>query len=130
MKYYIARCLIIIFVLISIEAETKAQNHYPQLKSLLQSIQQKYAPDSHLAVFNVFYRSTQSGIVVRGEVDNIEAKNTVMSAFRKNINVEVFDSVQVLPDSELGSNTSGIVIIGIGNVRREPGKQKNFLLRH
>jgi ribosomal protein L35AE/L33A/uncharacterized protein YgiM (DUF1202 family) len=127
MKYYIARYLIIIFVFISINSEATAQDRHPQLKSILQSIQQQYAPDTHLAVFDVFYRYTKSGIVVRGEVDNIEAKNAVIRAFQNNIKGNVFDSIQVLPDLALGNNTSGIVIISIGNVHREPGQQKELL---
>ena len=63
---------------------------------VLQSIQQRYAPDLHLAVFDISYIQIETGIIVRGEVDNLNAKSAVIHAMRKIVKGKVIDSIRVL----------------------------------
>ncbi len=117
--------IITIFSLLVVGARTTAQNI--QIKPILQSIRQQYAPDRRTAVFDVSYQRIKKGIIIRGEVDNLVAKNALIIALRKNIKGEIFDSLQVLPDPTLGSTTSGIVILDVGNIRRKPGEQEELV---
>lgn len=98
-----------------------------QMTHVLQSIQQRYAPDLHLAVFDISYIQGKSGIILRGEVDNPHAKSAVIYAMRKIVNGIVTDNIRVLPDSTLGNNTMGIISLDVANVRRKPGKQEELL---
>lgn len=103
------------------------QANIKQIEKLLHSIQQHYAPDLSLAVFDISYTLIEAGIILRGEVDNLNAKNAVIHAMQKIIKDKVIDSIQVLPDLELGSNIMGIVNSGVANVRRKPGAQEELL---
>ena len=105
----------------------KSQINTIQLKHILQSVQRRYAPDLSLAVFDITYVQFETGIIVRGEVDNPNAKNAVLHAVQKIIKGKVIDSIRVLPESALGSNTMALVIPSVVNVRRKPGKQEELL---
>jgi uncharacterized protein YgiM (DUF1202 family) len=98
-----------------------------KIKHILQSFQQRYAPDLSLAVFNISYSQAGTGTIVRGEVDNSEAKSAVIYAIQKIVKGKVIDNIHVLPDSSLGGNTMGIVIHSVVNVRRKPGKKEELL---
>jgi hypothetical protein len=98
-----------------------------KIKHVLQSVQQRYAPDLQLAVFDVSYAQIETGIVVRGEVDNLNAKSAVIRKMQKIVKGKVIDSIQVLPDLALGKETMGIVICGVANVRRKPGETEELL---
>ncbi len=98
-----------------------------KIRHVLQSVQQRYAPDLQLAVFNVSYTQTEAGIVVRGEVDDLNAKSAVISKMRKIVKGKVIDSIRVLPDFSLGNATKGIIICEVANVRRKPGEKEELL---
>jgi hypothetical protein len=98
-----------------------------QIKHILQSVQQRYAPDLQLTVFDISYTQVEKGIIVRGEVDNLEAKGAVIHALQKIVKGNMIDSIRVLPDAALGRNTMGIVTLPVANVRRKPGKQEELL---
>jgi gamma-D-glutamyl-L-lysine dipeptidyl-peptidase len=98
-----------------------------QVKHLLQSVQQHFAPDLSLAVFNIFFSQVKTGFILRGEVDNAGARDAVIHAIRKIVKGTVIDSIRVLPDSALGSDTLGIVISSVADVRRKSGEQEELL---
>jgi gamma-D-glutamyl-L-lysine dipeptidyl-peptidase len=140
MKFYFKRYFTIVLLLLSIvetrvtpyqkdigDNQDKTQLNNIQIKHILQYVQQSYAPDLTLAVFNISYTLAESGIILRGEVDNINAKNAVILGLRKIANSKVIDSIHVLPDSALRSNIMGIVLFSVANVRRKPGKQEELL---
>ncbi|MGD0036307.1 MAG: C40 family peptidase [Bacteroidota bacterium] len=106
---------------------TNSNNQINKIKHVLQSVQQRYAPDLQLAVFDVSYTQTEKGIVVRGEVDNLNAKSAIIREMRKIVKGKVIDSIHVLPDLALGNATTGIVICGVANIRRKPGEKEELL---
>jgi uncharacterized protein YgiM (DUF1202 family) len=105
--------------------ETTAQ--ISQIKTVLNSIQQQYAPDKRIAVFDISYELGKSGLIVNGEVDNPAAKNAVIVELQKSLKRKVLDSIRVLPDPALGENNIGIVLIDVGNVRRKPNRHAELL---
>ena len=108
-------------------ARDNSQVHAIQIKRVLHSIQQHYAPDLSLAVFDISCSQIKTGIIIRGEVDNPDAKNAVMLAIRKIVQGNIIDSIRILPDSTLGNDTLGIVIPSVADVRRKPRKQGELL---
>jgi hypothetical protein len=111
----------------TVNNHNNAQSSNIQVKHILESVQQHYAPDLQLAVFNISYTQIETGIILRGEVDNPDAKNDVMLALQKIAKGNVIDSIRVLPDSVLGNNTMGIVIPSVVDIHRNPGKQEELL---
>jgi len=135
MKFFFKRNFIVVLVLLFIggarvtahQKHNGSQTNKIRIKHILKSIQQRYAPDLQLAVFDISYTQTETGIIVRGEVDNPKAKSAVIHAMQRIIKNKVIDSIHVLPDSALGNNTMGIVILSVADVRRKPGKQQELL---
>ena len=140
MKFSFGRYFAVILLLLFIAGQrvTSYQKHSggtrndnqiieTQIKHILKSIQQRYAPDLHLAVFNISCIQVVTGIIIRGEVDNPDAKSAAIHAIQRIVNGEVIDSIHALPDSALGNDTTGIIILSVANVRRKPGKQEELL---
>ena len=119
--YRISFIAVIFFALLTFEARAAVQSSL--IQRILQSTQQRYAPDRRTAVFDISYKQTKTGIVLFGEVDILAAKNALIDALRKNLKEEVVDSIRVLPDLTLGNYRNGIVIIDVGDVRHEPRKK-------
>jgi cell wall-associated NlpC family hydrolase len=105
----------------------KSQINQTQLKHILQSVQRRYAPDLSLAVFDISYSQIETSIIIRGEVDNPNAKIAVVHAMQNIVKGKVMDSIRVLPEPTLGINTMALVIPSMVNVRRKPGKQEELL---
>jgi gamma-D-glutamyl-L-lysine dipeptidyl-peptidase len=126
MKAYRISFVAVIFIaLLAFEARATGQSAL--IKRILQSTQQRYAPDRRTAVFDISYKQTKTGIVLFGEVDTLAAKNALIDALRKNLKEEVVDSIRVLPDLTLGNYRNGIVIIDVGDIRNEPNKQGELI---
>lgn len=96
------------------------EEHATMYADELQGLKEKYAPDGRLAVFEVKVMSEGLSIVVKGEVDNPDAKRDVLELVRKGTGKEPVDSIMVLPDTSLGTRNVGIVTVSVGNARREP----------
>ncbi|MGD1044855.1 MAG: C40 family peptidase [Bacteroidota bacterium] len=138
MKFSFGRYFTVVLLFLSIAGTRTAayqqyaggsanNNQINKIKHIFRSIQQRYAPDLQLAVFDISYTQIGTGIIIQGEVDNLDAKSALIHAMRKIVKGKVIDSIQVLPTSALGSNTMGIVILSVANVRRKPGKQEELL---
>ncbi len=120
-SYFIGSIVVILFILLALEA--RAADQSTLVKRILQSTQQRYAPDRRTAVFDISYRKTKTGIVFFGEVDTPAAKTALITALSRNLKEKVIDSIRVLPDVSLGGLRNGIVIIDIGDIRDKPNKQ-------
>jgi hypothetical protein len=123
--YNISFVTVIFFALLACEAKATGQSTL--IKRILQSTQQRYAPDRRTAVFDISYKQTKTGIVLFGELDTLAAKNALIDALRKNLKEKVIDSIRVLPDLTLGNHRNGIVIIDVGDIRREPRMQGELI---
>ncbi|MBW7888442.1 MAG: C40 family peptidase [Bacteroidetes bacterium] len=107
---------VVLFSITLIFAQTPMTD---QFSSVLKPIQKKYAPDKRTAIFSVTVRQNDSLLIVKGEVDNVQAKNDVMAAFKKEFHT-IADSIEVLPQQSLGEKTYGIVIVSVANMRSVP----------
>jgi len=123
--YSISFVAVIFFALLACEAKETGQSTL--IKRILQSTQQRYAPDRRTAVFDISFKQTKTGIVLFGEVDTPAAKNALIDALHKNLKEEVVDSIRVLPDLTMGNYRNGIVIIDVGDIRHEPSKRGELI---
>lgn len=86
------------------------------------SLRRQHAPDGRVAVFDVAWKRTPKGILVKGEVDNIRAKEDLLAAIGLAGELATIDSLRVLPDSSLGDRIFGIVTLSVANVRSKPAQ--------
>ncbi len=91
------------------------------LKEALQPVQERYAPDRRVVVFNITWERSSGDLIVRGDVEHPDARDAAVSAIREASGRDVIDSVVVLPDPRLGSDRFGIVSVSVGNMRSRPG---------
>lgn len=88
--------------------------------AILRPIQDKYAPDTRLAVFQLKVRSEGGGITAEGTVESAAAKDEVLRRVAEVSRSAVTDKIRLLPDPALAPKDRGVVIVSVGNVRREP----------
>ncbi len=96
------------------------------LKQVVETTKDKYCPDHRVAVFDVTWERHGEQIVLKGEVDNEEAKNALIRAVATVPSNQILDSIAVLPDSSLGEKKFGIVTLSVGNVRGRPGEAEEL----
>jgi gamma-D-glutamyl-L-lysine dipeptidyl-peptidase len=93
-----------------------AQN---DVQDVIIQIQKKYAPDKRTAIFSVIAIPEKASIVLRGEVNNSDAKNELFKLLETKKNTYI-DSIVVLPQSQLGEQSYGIITVSVANMRSEP----------
>ena len=86
----------------------------------LQNVKQKFAPDSHLAIFEVKAQQKGSAVVLQGEVDNPAARQAALAAV-KAAGFRVSDRIDVLPGEDLGGRDWGVATLSLVNLREKPG---------
>jgi hypothetical protein len=85
----------------------------------LSEVQQKYAPDSRLGIFNVGVEHRGRELVLTGEVDRAEARIEAVAAVRRT-GANVVDRLKVLPEERLGDEVWGIGCLSVASARLEP----------
>lgn len=82
----------------------------------LDRLRERFAPDSHLAVYRVTCIARGPELVLSGDVDSAEAKAETLRAAGLT-GAKVVDRIQVLPAAELGETNWGITTISVANGR-------------
>jgi SH3-like domain-containing protein len=97
-----------------------AQDRMKKIDHLLQLLQKKYASDKRVAVFNITPKEADGKIVFYGELDRTATKNILFYEFKRQLNENVIDSIRMLPDAALQSDTCGFIVADVADVRRAP----------
>lgn len=85
----------------------------------IQSVKDKYAPDSHLAIFNVGLQRQGRELVLTGDVDRVEARIEVVQAVERT-GTRAKDQINVLPAERLGNEVWGLACLSVANARELP----------
>ena len=91
-----------------------------ELRSAMSQVQEQYAPDRRVAVFDVTWERTPSGLVAKGEVGQQEARSKALEALNRVSGLEVLDSIRILPDTSMSRRPFGIISVSVGNMRARP----------
>jgi cell wall-associated NlpC family hydrolase len=86
----------------------------------LQRVQDQFAPDSHLAIFEVKARQDGNTVILEGEVDSPAARQAALAAV-KAAGFRVTDRIDVLPAEAFGDRAWGIATLSLINLREKPG---------
>lgn len=89
------------------------------LTEAIRSLQQRHAPDPHLAVFAVGAERAGRCVVMTGFVQTAAAKLDALAAAQQT-GLRVVDRIEVLPGHELGTVTRGLVCVSVANGREQP----------
>jgi cell wall-associated NlpC family hydrolase len=86
----------------------------------LQRVQDQFAPDGHLAIFEVKARQDGNTVVLQGQVDNPSARTAALAAVQA-AGFRVSDRIEVLPEEDLGGRVWGVATLSLINLREKPG---------
>src|SRR5262245_53176022 len=93
-----------------------------QLETAQQTIrrlQEKFAPDSHLAIYDVSVEKNGDGFVVTGEVASAEASQETERALIR-AGIKATNEIVTLPAKDLEDKICGISCLSVANGREDP----------
>ena len=85
----------------------------------LRDLRSSLCPDPHLHIFNIAVSRTHAFTTLEGDVDSPTTKAAVIKAF-SSAKPPVKDLIRVLPASDLGEKTAGIINLSVANGREAP----------
>lgn len=86
-------------------------------ETLVDKIQQTYAPDKRVAIFEVMFRNDS----LLGETNLPEAKAALLKLFSEN-KIAVNDAVENLPNEAVGESSMAFVNVSVANIRSRPAE--------
>jgi gamma-D-glutamyl-L-lysine dipeptidyl-peptidase len=92
----------------------------PAALEALQRVKKQFAPDSHLAIFEVKARQDGKTVTLSGDVDNPAARQAAVDEV-KAAGFRVLDRVTVLPQADLGDRSWALATVSLVNLREKPG---------
>ncbi len=90
-----------------------------QTPFILREVEQRFAPDPHMAIFRISIETNGDTLILAGKVDKAEAKSAALEAIRRT-GAKMVDHILVLPDERLGEKTWGIATLSVASGREEP----------
>jgi cell wall-associated NlpC family hydrolase len=111
--------LIIFHLLVGFSGCVDLSRENQRFADVITQVKSKYAPDRRTAIFDLTFKRMNKGIIVLGEVDNVDSKRGVIEALSPLVK-KIVDSLTVLPDAKLGNRAWGIVRLSVANMRRDP----------
>ncbi len=114
MKHTFVLPFLIVLLLISC---TTPEREDAILQEIVDRVQEDYAPDRRVAVFDIEWERRQGDLIIKGEVDNPEAKITLLTAFDEFGLPQPVDSITVLPHPDLVAKHYALINVSVGNMR-------------
>jgi len=98
-----------------------SNNKINSFNSDLEKIEQEFAPDKSIAVFDIDLGKKGRDWILKGETTSQKAKDFILSTTKSILgNREYQDSLIVLPHPDLGVDTLAVVNVSVANLRRNP----------
>ncbi|MEC3881044.1 NlpC/P60 family protein [Parapedobacter flavus] len=105
------------------QVSVQDSTEYHKITHIIEEVKAEYAPDKRTALFEL--QSPEDGSSARYEVITTEAE--ALPSFRERLAdhhiAETKITINLLPDSGVGENVSGIVNLSVANLRVTPGNQ-------
>jgi len=115
MNVFFKLLLAVIFILFFSCTTTKKQD-ITIYQDISDSIRKNYAPDKRVALYKVSLRFDQNKIILKGESDQPKAIAALKQKLEET-NIQIIDSVLMLPDASVGKTTFAIVNNSVANIR-------------
>ena len=89
------------------------------VQKVISSVQEKYAPDHREALFRVTSEKRGDEVILKGETNLPDAKFELMNTLGDN-GVKTVDSIEVLPQKQLGDRNWALINLSVANIRSNP----------
>ena len=110
MMYY-RQILILLLV-----CQTSFGQSKTKMQEIIQQVQQQFAPDKRVAVFQV---ENLEGQILSGKTNLPQAKKALLDKLSKD-KIEFQDNIKLLPEGELEGKTFAVVNVSVCNIRSAP----------
>ncbi|MFO7615895.1 MAG: C40 family peptidase [Bacteroidales bacterium] len=87
----------------------------------IDSIQSQWIPDSRVALFSIKASSVDGRIQLHGKATEGDAVEALLAALTRQ-HIPFTDSILLLPDSNLGDRTWGLITLSVANIRYNPSQ--------
>ncbi len=91
-----------------------------KLREISESLKNRYAPDSRIALFEIQFEENDEDITATGYTNIAEAYEELKTKLEKE-ETKVKNEIELLPDSKLGDEIYGVVNLSVANLRTKPG---------
>jgi hypothetical protein len=121
MKINFPKLLLITILVFYAGMFAQAQNpSFQNLIVAIQTVQKQLVPDKRVAILDISLKDTlKQVIVVKGKTDLPEGKRQIIQLLKEK-NIQFTDSIQLLPDPNLGGKVWGLVTLSVINLRSHP----------
>ena len=122
---YLSLCLLLSLSTSSQQIKRIAADESPEVKKvaeIVKSVQQRFAPDQRVAVFDVSAMKNESLIILKGEIGSSDAKAELLAAIRSVGISNIQDSIALLPDAAAQEKPYGIVTVSVSPMRAKPSE--------
>ncbi|MGB5243635.1 MAG: C40 family peptidase [Lutimonas sp.] len=108
-----------VFIIVVLFFSCKKDNiQLSKAKRVNDSIKKTFAPDKRVALYNIEIQESNHRFLLKGETNLPKALETLRTELAKQ-NLTFIDSIELLPDTELGNFTFAIVNNSVANIRSE-----------
>lgn len=121
MKSKSARFCFLILTALLVTGCTPDTRHLETARSLIDSLQNHWAPDTRVALFSVEASDQNGQLLLTGLSTDNESVIQLKSALNKH-QIEFTDSILVLPDPALGEHTWGLITLSVASIRYKPSQ--------
>ncbi len=109
--------LLPLFFLLSCTNETQK---FQQFTNIKKEIQQSFAPDLSIAVFDYQLKKENGHWILKGETTIPEARNALIRKLDSLFENKITDESVILPHPDLGDSNWAIVRLSVAHLRRQP----------
>lgn len=90
------------------------------IQNTIDEVRKIFAPDKRTAIFDVSFRQEGEMVVLFGEVSDRLFKEHLLEKLKTYSELQILDSIEVLPSPKLGKKKYAIVNLSVCNIRSKP----------
>jgi len=117
LNYFIVLILLVTQMYTPVKSQEK--NKMSDITQIISEVQNKYAPDKRVAIFQITAMENNDLFVLEGSTNLPLARQELLSLLKER-NISCIDSIRLLPDQKLGTKIYGIINLSVGNIRTKP----------
>lgn len=110
---------LLILITISNSLYSQVNTDMEKVKTIINQVKEKFAPDKRVAVFNIEVTKPEKKIILSGETNLPEAKKALIRMLDGEA-LKFEDKIEVLPSKELGDKIYGVINLSVSNIRTNP----------
>ncbi len=112
------KLLFILLFLFTIHTTAQNQHQNEFVEKIIKEVQEKFAPDKRVAIFNILHTIENETLYLKGETNMQESIAEVIDKL-KGMGLKIENEVEILPSEDLKDKIFGIVNISVCNIRSE-----------